>query len=172
MNEFHPRGGSMTKGILSATAGAVMYVVIPLIILASASSLMADAGGGEVAEQIGLGVIMENVLFVGVPIAAVSFFKGYYPKGSYSRATMGVALGALAGLWIWMATMGGRLDLQFEEIGLMIDVSGFVYLLLLTAALKAAYFVAEMFSYRKEWLQKRGVSPAPEGGGDGGAAAQ
>lgn len=163
MNEFGLRGGSVTKGIVSAIAGTVEYAVIPLIVLITASSLLTDADGGDVAEQIGLHDVLGNVLILSIPIIVLSFLKGYYPRGSYSRATAGVAAAALIGLWIWTVTMGGKLDLQFEEIGLTVDFSGFVYLFLLMAALKGAYSMVEMLSYRREWLGTQGASRPLEG---------
>jgi hypothetical protein len=110
-------------------------------------------------------------LLIGIPIAILSFFRGFYPKGSISRFTFGAIVVVLACLWIWSVTRGGALALEFDQFGLSISFTGLVLLFILAAALKGVYYLAEMFSYRREWLNARGPANARWPGGEPSAGA-
>jgi hypothetical protein len=155
VSEFDLKIGSWSKGTVAAVLGGLKYLIVPVIILIFSTSLITDTGGQEIADQLGLGEIMSAVIMVGIPITIVSFFRGYYPKGSVSRLTFGIIVVALVCLWIWLVTRGGNLALEFDQFGLGLVVTGFVLLFILAAALKAGLYLAEYFSYRKEWLSSQ-----------------
>ena len=159
MNEFSLSEGHVGKGIAASILSAVKFLIFPLLILMSASSMLVQAGGGEVAEQLRLEDLKYLLLMLGVPITVLSFFRGFYPKGSISRFTFGAIVTVLVCLWIWMITMGGNLILEFEQFGLNLNFTGLVLLFILAAALKGVFYLAEMLSYRKEWLGSKSVAP-------------
>jgi len=170
LSEFSPKRGSVGRGIAAAVADGVKFVVIPAAVLLIIP-MVAGSEAVEMAERLGLNAVMSSVLMAGIPIAVLSFFRGFYPKGSIPRAIMGVGVAALTGLWLWLVTQGGLLTIDLGEAGATVDFSGFIYLLLAGAALKGLYYVAEMSSYRKEWLAPKEAAPAAVGGAGGGAAA-
>jgi hypothetical protein len=159
MNEFSLNEGSVGKGIAASIISAVKYLIFPLLILMSATSLLINNGGGEVAEQLRLEDIKYVLLILGIPITILSFFRGFYPKGSISRFTFGAIITVLICLWIWMVTMGGNLILEFEQFGVTLNFTGLVLLFILAAALKGVYYFVEMLSYRREWLGSKNVAP-------------
>ncbi len=161
MSEFSLDEGSVGKGISSSILAALKYLVFPLLILMSASSLLVNAGGGEVASQLRLEDVKGILLMVGVPITVASFFAGFYPKGSISRFTFGAVVTVLVCVWIWLVTMGGNLTLEFEQFGLTLNFTGLVLLFILAAALKGVYYLVEMLSYRREWLASHTVKRVP-----------
>ena len=94
------------------------------------------------------------VAALGMVVAALSFFRGFYPQGSMSRMAFGVASMAAAGVWLWTFAKGGSILLEgatwnWDRLhGHRPPSPGAV-------ALRGAFYVAEMLSYRKEWLAAR-----------------
>lgn len=152
MNEFSLRHGRWGKGMLAAVGGLVKYVAVPLLLLFILSDLLETAGGEEFVQQLALPELTMSVAVLGIAVAALSFFRGFYPQGSMSRMAFGVGSMAAAGVWLWMFAKGGTIVLEGGDMGLGIDYTAIVLLLLLAVVLRGAFFVAEMFSYRKEWL--------------------
>lgn len=155
MSEFSLDEGSVGSGIIASVVAGIKYLLLPLILLIGASSLLVQAGGQGMARQIGLDDVINWVLILGIPIAALAFFRGFYPRGSISRFTFGIIVVVLVCLWIWFVTRGGNLVLQFDQFGIAVSFTGLVLLFILAAALKGLYYLAEMLSYRKEWLRSR-----------------
>lgn len=171
MNEFSLEHGKVSKGILSAVGAGLKYMIVPLLIIIFTTALFEQFEGGEILREIGVGEVTTWIVIFGIPITILSFFRGFYPKGSWSRPTFALVVAFLVILWIWFVTMGGNLVLQFGQFGLRVSFTGLVLLFILVAALRGAYFVVEMFSYRREWLASVQEPPAtvppaaPDGGG-------
>jgi len=152
MNEFSFEHGNIGKGIVSAVVAGVKYLFVPLLLLIGISTVLLQAGGQEVAEQVRVQEIMDLVVMFGIPIVILSFFRGFYPRGTLSRFGFGVAAVAAVCLWIWFVTNGGTLTLEFEQFGATLTFTGLLLLFILAAALKGVLYLAELLSYRKEWL--------------------
>jgi hypothetical protein len=161
MSEFSLNEGDIGKGIGASILAAVKYLILPILILTSASSMMTEAGGEEIAQQLRLQDITNALLVLGIPITILSFFRGFYPKGSISRFTFGVIVTVLVCILIWMVTMGGNLVLEFDRFGLSLNFTGLVLLFILAAALKGIFYLAEMLSYRREWLGTKEAKVVP-----------
>jgi hypothetical protein len=173
MDEFSLSKGKVGGGALSAALAGVKYIAIPVIIaivlltvIAEADGMIDDAGDGELS--VDLAPIQDTVVEIrnisiifGIPVVAFAFMKGFYPKGSLSRMTFGVLMVASICLWIWTVTKGGDLGMEVEDIGLNIDMTKLVYLFLLGAGIKAAFYVAEFGSYRNEYLAPPQMPMAP-----------
>jgi hypothetical protein len=99
-----------------------------------------------------LGTTMALLFFVGIPIAVLSFFKGFYPKGSFSRMSFSIAIVALLDLWIWFATLQGRFQADMGNVRIDINYQPYVLLIILGVSLWAIYYVVELVSYRKDWI--------------------
>ena len=155
MSEFSIRHGKWSKGILAAAGALVKYVVVPVLLLLSVTSLLDGAGGEEFVSQLALPELTTMVAALGMVVAALSFFRGFYPQGSMSRMAFGVASMAAAGVWLWTFAKGGSILLEGGDMELGIDYTAIVLLLLGAVALRGAFYVAEMLSYRKEWLAAR-----------------
>jgi sterol desaturase/sphingolipid hydroxylase (fatty acid hydroxylase superfamily) len=66
--------------------------------------------------------------------------------------TFGVISMAAAGVWLWTIVKGGDIALTSGELDLGVRYTSIVLLLLVAVALRGGYYVAEMLSHRKEWL--------------------
>lgn len=155
MSEFSLRGGSIARGLWSAFVTGIKYIGFPLLIITAFTVLFTQLGTTEMGEQLGLERLANYLVVLGIPITVLSFFRGFYPKGSLSRMIFGVVVAALICVWIWLLMMGGNLSIQFEEFGLTISFVGIVLLFILAATLGGIYYVVEMRSYRQEWLTSR-----------------
>jgi hypothetical protein len=155
MSEFSLDEGSVGSGVLAGVAGCFKYLVIPLLLALGLSSLLAMVDGQNISEQLGLDRIMIFIVGLGMAITVLCFFRGYYPRGSFSRLAFGLGEVAMVCLWIWMVTNQGGMTVQLDEFGATLNYTGLVLLFVLGALLKGVYFVVEMFSYRQKWLKER-----------------
>jgi hypothetical protein len=159
MSDFSFDGGSWSKGTISAVGGGLKYFLLPMLLLIGASSLIARFGQSDLAEQMGLEELLRTIVILGIPITILAFFKGFYPKGSRSRFVFGTLVTITICFWIWFVTKGGLLDLEFGDFGISLNYSLLIYLFIFARGLGIAFYLAELFSYRQEWLQLRGQGP-------------
>ena len=153
LQDFRYRYGRLTKGILMARGALLKYVILPIAmvivlkaVISSFDTTVTDSLSGL------LGTTMALLFFVGIPIAVLSFFKGFYPKGSFSRMSFSIAIVALLDLWIWFATLQGRFQADMGNVRIDINYQPYVLLLILGVSLWAIYYVVELVSYRKDWI--------------------
>ncbi len=159
MTEFAFSHGRMSKGIWSALWASLKFVIIPLALimmldfaLMEVASGLGDVDPGLEAISKDLDTIMVRAIILGIPLVALAYFKGFYPRGSTSRLTFGLALVAGTMLWLWWITFGGRLDVVLADVGISLDTSALLGLFLLAIGLGALIFLAEWKDYRQDFL--------------------
>lgn len=162
MNEFALRLGRPSRGILAAAGAAVKFLVVPLLLIYALITLLKEAGGEEYVGVLGLDALVQTVVVLGIAITALSFFRGFYPKGSLSRMAFGLAAMAATGAWVWVIARGGELVLDVDQLGLEVGFTGLLLLFLAVVALRALFYVVEMRSYRQEWLASLAAPIQPE----------
>ena len=170
MNEFSLKEGKIRGGLFSAIGAAVKYVVVPVILFTIIAGFFSALN--NMSDNLGLTMIgdMRNAaLIIGIPIIFLSFFRGFYSKGSVSRVTFALLTTAMVCIWIWFVMRGGRFQISATSAELNVDVSLLVLLFVFAAALGGLYYVAEVFSYRKDFLTKRAAPPVTS---DQGSAAE
>jgi hypothetical protein len=151
--DFRFRYGRLTKGIRTARGAMLRYVILPVASIIIIKAVIATMGT-ELTDSLSetLGTTIGLLLLVGIPIVVLSFFKGFYPKGSVSRMTFSIVIVALLDLWIWVATLQGRFQAVLGEVRVDLDYQPYVLFLIFGVSLWAFYYVAEMVSYRKDWI--------------------
>jgi hypothetical protein len=161
-HDFRFRYGRFTNGIRMASGAMIRFVIIPVAIVIIIQSLISSMGN-TMTDQLSstLGSTMTLLFLVGIPIAVLSFFKGFYPKGSVSRMGFSMAIVALLDLWIWFATLQGRFQADLGTVQVNVDYQPYVLLLILGVSLWALYYLVEMISYRKDWIAQ-GFQPVNE----------
>lgn len=166
MNEFSPSIGNVGKGIAASALAAAKYLIVPILVLTALTTLLARVDETSIiSDQIDLERIRFYVLVLGVPITALAFFRGFYPKGTLSRFAFAAAITALACVWIWEVMMAGNITLELEGFGFSLSYVGLVMLFILGAALGGVYYLVEMLSYRREWLASREAPAVPPSNG-------
>lgn len=159
MSEFSLKDGKIRGGLFSAIGASLKYIVVPIIIFSVITGVLSAVS--QFNENLGVKMVndMRNMaLILGLPIVFLSFFRGYYPKGSYSRLTFAIATTMMICVWIWFVMRGGMFQLSATRADLNLDLSGLVLLFVVAAAIGGLYFVAELFSYRKEYLARKVTS--------------
>jgi len=71
------------------------------------------------------------VVLLGLPMTALAFFKGFYPRGSVSRFIPAEAMVLIGLYWIWVIGLEGKLLMEVEEIDISLDYSGLLMLIML-----------------------------------------
>ena len=148
------------------------YVIVPLLIIIVLGAViqstqgliegMTGTAGANASGLFGLGSatldrLSTLLLFIGLPIAVISFFKGFYPKGSVSRLTFALIIVALICAWIYIAALGGHLTVSMDVLGSNIHFSlnyePLLWIFIFAAALWGIYWAVEAYIYRKDWVQ-------------------
>jgi len=161
VSEFSLKEGKIRGGLFSAIGAALKYVVVPVVIFTMVAAFFSALN--DLSDNLGLSLVsdMRNAaLILGIPIIFLTFFRGFYPRGSYPRMTFALLTTAMVCVWIWFVMRGGKFQLSATGAELNMDISLLILLFVFAAALGGLYFVAEMFSYRKEYLAKR-AAPEP-----------
>ncbi len=152
-HDFRIRYGSLYNGLKLARSTLIGFVIIPLIVIilmkAGFSSLNVEEVDSMMAN---LDDISNYMLMLGVPMAVLAFFKGFYPKGSFSRFVPAVVMVLITLYWIWVLGMGGKFVFDsIEEITINLDFSKLLMLLMVGTGLWIVYYVLELLLYRPEW---------------------
>jgi hypothetical protein len=166
MGDFALENGKVSKGIIGAILAAVKYLVIPVLIVSIILALLSDFAEGYLPLE-ELEAIRLSLIVFALPVIALAFFVGFYPKGSYSRMTFGIVYVASICLWLWLAAQGGKIDASIEFVGLALDFTVLLLLFIFAASLKSLFYIAEAPSYREEFLKKKELAeesqPGPSG---------
>ncbi|MDH7509213.1 MAG: hypothetical protein QHH00_07445 [Methanomassiliicoccales archaeon] len=146
MSDFSLDKGKTWKGVLASIGAAAKYVIAPIIIIKVIASFIGEYIGDY------LEAARNAVLIIGIPLIVISFFKGFYPKGSQSRLIFAVVATALVCLWIWFIFKGGVFEITVDQVTLTADYSLLILLFILVVALHGVFYIGEYMSYRKEFL--------------------
>jgi len=165
MGDFALENGKVSKGVLSSVLAAVKYLVIPAILVTILISIITGLGGDEYLPMSQLETVRTSLIIFALPAIAIAFFVGFYPKGSYSRMTFGIAYVAMVCVWLWFAALEGSIETSVEMVGIGLIFTPLLLLFIFALSLKALIYVAEAPSFRAEFLKMReermaGTSPA------------
>ncbi|MCG7843800.1 MAG: hypothetical protein MIO90_00025 [Methanomassiliicoccales archaeon] len=154
-HDFRLRYGSLFNGIKLSKTILIGFVIIPLalviVIKAAFSSLSSDEV--DVLLEI-LDRIITFVLMLGLPMTFLAFFKGFYPRGSFSRFLPAIIMVLISLYWIWELGLEGRLVIDsIEDINIDLDFSALLLLLVIGISLWIVYYVLELWLYRPEWKE-------------------
>jgi len=154
-HDFRLRYGSLYQGLKRSRAALVGFVIIPLMVIVIMKAGLSSLDVDQIDPMIdSLDGIASAMVLLGLPIAIISFPKGFYPRGSLSRMLPAVTVVLLILYWIWKLGMEGRF--VFDEVdgfSLSMDYTGLLYLIMAGTALWIVYYILEMIVYRKEWSE-------------------
>jgi len=159
--DFRPRYGRFETGAKEGRKAVRKYFVSPalivMIVRAVVVSLIASFQMSDLSfiTQY-LQDIYAIIVVFALPIIVLVFFRGFYPKGSFSRLCFGWTVAVTIAIWIWAVTLGGKIssniNLGLTSLGINLDFLGLVYLFMIASLLWGLYYTAEFFSYRKSWI--------------------
>ncbi|OPY32629.1 MAG: hypothetical protein A4E32_01211 [Methanomassiliicoccales archaeon PtaU1.Bin124] len=162
-HDFLPRYGRYRPGFKESKGAFTRFIVWPTIIFLAAAAILVKVNDSlPVDFDLALKDTASLLIVIGVPLAALAFFKGFYPKGSVSRFAFFAAMALLTCLWIWYAALGGVASVDMTGMAsVKVDYSLFILLFILAAALWALYALVEMISYRPDW-RRNGFYPVED----------
>jgi hypothetical protein len=154
-HDFRVRYGSLYNGLRLARSTLIGFVIIPLIVIILLKAGLSSLNVEEVDSMLSnLDDIFNYMVMLGVPLAALAFFKGFYPKGSFSRFIPALIMVLITLYWIWVIGLGGRFVFDsIEEITINLDYSKLLLLVMVGTALWIVYYVLELILYRPEWKE-------------------
>ncbi len=148
MEDFKLKYGTVNKGIVAASIAAILLIVVPTVIaLILRSRISTPSLGPELLSLIQL------IVLLGIPVAAASFFRGYYRKGSLARMTFGLVETGLVLVYLSVLLLSSNLPQVLDLLQYHPDLSSIYLALLYLVALWAFGFVIELFWFKEEWLK-------------------
>jgi hypothetical protein len=156
--EFDLRTGSVSQAVSESTLYIKKVINRPvLVLLVLMGFLSALTFGATQAETMFLSVLAAMAgafLILGIPAAALAFFKGYYPKGSRSRTLFDLgASWMIVIMIIWIFIWSGLPDF-FHAEGLNIPIEFMALAVAIWALVDILRVGAEYYEERREWLKK------------------
>ncbi len=154
-HDFRLRYGSLFNGLKLSRSTLVGFVLLPLIFIIILRGALSSLGSEEVDAMLSsLDEVAAFMLLLGLPLTALAFPKGFYPKGSFSRFLPAMAMVLISLYWIWVLGMEGKFALDvMEEVSINLDYSALLLLIMAGTALWFVYYVLELWLYRPEWKE-------------------
>jgi len=153
IHDFRIRYGSLFNGLRLSRRNLIGFVIIPLvfvIVLKAALSSIDLEQLDQLASR--LDSVATFMLMLGLPITALAFFKGFYPKGSVSRFLPALGMVLICLYWIWVLGLEGRLAVDvMDGVVFGLDYSGLLLIIMCGTALWIVYYILELWLYRPEW---------------------
>jgi len=170
MLDFRPRYGRYLVGAKGAKSALKKYLIWPsisIIVLIAVIQVLMDQFSLSQLSVIAddLRSITGVLLIFIIPVMVLTFLRGFYPKGSISRLSFAWGLCAALAFWLWSITLAGKfaldLEVQGATVGVQLDLSGIILILMALQLLWGLYYTAEFVSYRKDWI-KNSYQPVDE----------
>ena len=152
MEDFKFKHGTMRKGIFEASIAALLFIVVPVAI-----ALILRSGNSTPGLGSGLLDLIQLIALLGIPVAAASFFRGFYRKGSLARMTFGLVEFALALLYLAVLLLSSNLPQVLGLLQFHPDLTNIFLALLYLVVLRAFGYFVEMSWFREEWLKSIGI---------------
>jgi hypothetical protein len=154
MSEFNPKLGSFRSGTIAAVLGMVKYLLAPMLIFYLLSIVMKGMGTSETLEWSRIFVEMEMVTLMFAPMLVLfSFLSGFYPSGSYSRATFAILRVPILAVFGFSLLLDGRVQTALEGQGIDLDLVLLFYFFLAILALRMMRDVGELIDNRRDLLR-------------------
>lgn len=188
MGDFSLKNGSTGNGIIGMLAAAFIFIVIPVSMVTlgmhTIDLVMADIEAGIVNLEIDAEMLQtiqdklilfrDMAILYAIPIVILAFPKGFYPKGNFGRVPFGVLQSITMALWIWYITNGGIIPIDINlpleiatglnatiTISFNLILTGFIYLFMMVALARGAYYFAEYGGNRRKYLEKKDEDQEP-----------
>jgi len=155
MEEAGVEESSKKKGVKAAILAALKYTALPIIIITIITLLLKMMGGDEGGDiDLGMSRIAAAAIIWGIVLIIISFFKGYYPRGTKGRLIAAELRVLFSILWILTIFGGPILDLTLsmdqDNIGIQLDTSKIIGIAILLLSLMFAYYALEYHLYAKD----------------------
>ena len=154
------RQDSVGRGLKSLIGGTIVYVIIPFLLMEFVIPMDTIQEKLDTTE---IEALLQRWLYMGLPVAVVCFFKGFFGLGSFKRLGAWVLFTALSIAWIFYVTNFGDLpDLIVAYSGdVLIDVdvyiTGALWLIVVLKLLKLLIAACDHMDHRKQYMIENGM---------------
>jgi hypothetical protein len=160
--DFHPRVGKIGDGAKLSLRAYVLFIIVPAVVLTLISESIDDM---DFQNSIGLAdvfiQVLDAIIVFSIIIVILSFFRGFYPKGTFSRAVFGVLVIAFMLILLNAAFLEGGLKKAFSDSGATLDFDLILLVLLLYITLGFVGVLAELIDNRRTWKKIIGRKVKP-----------
>ena len=148
--DFNPSIGKFSRGTIDAKKDVLRFVTIPeLLILLTLGALQSSGATGGVYDILKTWSV--SILVFGLLIAFISFWRGYFPPGTYSRLLIGLLLLPALALYFRGIGLGGTLDEALKELGVVLPIPEILLLIIIGIIFIGILQFAELGDYRRAW---------------------
>ncbi len=156
--EFSLRIGSLDAARRSMVIGYLTLILLPaIVVLLIISQVDAQSSLGARRFQASLESMLWAIAMLGVPMVAVSWFHGFYPRGSLSRFVSGSVFAFLFGLWLALILIASDVQGAVAESGVALKLNWLLVVVCLTSVFVFARAASELLDDRRPWRKKMGA---------------
>ena len=156
--EFSLRIGSAQKARKSIIKGYLTMVLMPtVIVLAFICLLKTQNTAGARSLVASMEFMLGSIAVLGIPIMAVSWFHGLYPKGSCGRFASGSIFALLLGLWLVLVLVASNLQSAVADFGATLKLDWLSLVICLTSVFFFGRAVSEFVDDRRAWRKRMGA---------------
>ena len=160
MSDFSWKYGKTSRGSLHAVCSALAYLVLPIFIIDLLSDPSSPLGGSFGGKGLGplisiLPEIESNVIFLGIALVVLAFFKWFYPKGSRSRLMFSIGFDGIFAWYAWSLLLNGRTEAAIASFGPDFPLYSLFGLLMVLVGFSIAKEIGDYVDARREWLYRR-----------------
>ncbi len=160
--DFTPRVGDPARAIKDTKRWFLGLVLIPAVLLLVAVpavySLAPSLSPAVIALLDDLSGIVDVVLLLGIVALPLTYFRGFYPKGSFSRMTLFILQSLFLVYYIYSVLVYSNLGTGLDGVGLHFDYNEVVLLLMLIPLFSIVVAVGEVVDERMNWKERLGLA--------------
>jgi len=163
--DFNPRIGKIGDGTKLALRAYILFLIVPAVVLTLLSGTIGDANfQNSSGLASAFNQVLDAVILFGIIIVILSFFRGFYPKGTFARVLIGVLVVAVILIMLQAAFLNGGLESAFLNSGAVVDLDPILFALLFYASVGFVGVLAELMDNRRAWAKSIGrkVKPLPQ----------
>jgi hypothetical protein len=112
---------------------------------------------GRVSLVAAMESMLATVVLMALPLMAIAWADGFYPKGSFGRLASGSVLAVAMGVWLALLLWGSGLKQAFVDMGMDLDLDRVFVLVILIAVFISIHPAFEFIDERKHWRKSIGA---------------
>ncbi|MBI0582362.1 MAG: hypothetical protein JET69_05030, partial [Methanomassiliicoccales archaeon] len=155
IGEFDKKYFSFPKGAVTATVHALKYLAIPYVLFTVGLIVLTGQDGPQRVADLLIELQTVGLIF-GIVLTALGFFKGAYPKGSYSRFLFGLTASVLVIVYVFSMLLQGRVQDVIAKEAFELDLYLIFTLYFIPAILAVLMQFGEFADHRRPFLEKEG----------------
>jgi len=156
--EFSLRIGSLEQARESIVKSYMTMVLWPMFVALTVIVVLSSRDTDETGSMLAsMEFILGVAIAMGIPLMAVSWVHGLYPKGSFGRFASGSIFALLLALWLVLVLLVSNLQNTLADFGVALKLEWLFVLICLTPIFYFGGAVSELVDDRRAWRRKMGA---------------